>query len=81
MVPPEPHRLVADIDAALEKNILDLAHQQRTPDVHHYREANNLGPRVEISEWVYNPTRLKRSLACLKLFCSDAVPLFHKVTD
>jgi len=70
-VPPEPHRLVADIDAALAKNILDLAQRQRIPDVHHHREANNLGRRVEISEWVSHPTRLKNGFVCLKPFCSD----------
>ena len=45
-------RPTADIDAALAKDILDLAQRQRIPDVHHHREANNLGRRVEISEWV-----------------------------
>jgi len=49
-VPPETHRLVKDIDAALEMNILYLAQRQRIPDVHHHREANNLGRRAEISE-------------------------------
>jgi hypothetical protein len=42
-VPPEPHRLMADIDAALEKQILDLAQRQRVPDVHHHREVDHLG--------------------------------------
>ena len=41
-VPPEPHRLVADVDAALEQQILDLAQRQRIPDVHHHREADHL---------------------------------------
>jgi len=49
-VPPEPHRLMPDIDAAFTKNILDLAQPLRIPDVHHHREANTLGRRVEISE-------------------------------
>jgi hypothetical protein len=72
---------MADIDAALAKNIVDLAQRQRTPDVHHHREANNLGRRAEISEWIYNPTRLKNGFVCLKPFCSDTTPPFHKVTD
>ena len=46
-VPPEPYRLVADIDAALAKNILDLAQRPRIPDAHHHGEANNLGRRVK----------------------------------
>ena len=59
----------------LEKNILDLAQRQRTPDVHHHREANNLGRRVKISEWVSHPTRLKNGFVCLKPFCSDIAGL------
>ena len=39
-VPPEPHRLMPDIDAAFAKNILDLAQPLRIPDLHHHREAN-----------------------------------------
>ena len=36
-VPPEPHRLMADIDATLAKSSLDLAQRQRIPDVHQHR--------------------------------------------
>ena len=39
-VPPEPYRLMADIDTALEQQVLDLAQRQRVPDIHHHREAN-----------------------------------------
>ena len=42
-VPPEPHRLVTDVDAALEQQILDLPQRQRIADVHHHREADYLG--------------------------------------
>jgi hypothetical protein len=72
---------MADIDAALEKNILDLAQRQRLPDLHHHRVANNLGRRVNISVWISHLMRLKNGLVCLKLFCSDTAPDFHKVTD
>jgi hypothetical protein len=41
-VPPEAHRLVADVDAALEKQILDLAQRQWLADVKHHREADHL---------------------------------------
>ncbi len=34
-VPPKPHRLVADVDAALEQQILDVAQRQRVADLHH----------------------------------------------
>ena len=70
-VPSEPHRLMADIDATLAKSSLDLAQRQRIPDVHHHREANNLGRRVEITEWISHPTGLKNGFVCLKVFCSD----------
>jgi hypothetical protein len=42
-IPPEPHRLVADIDATLEEQILDLPKRQRIADVHHHRETDHLG--------------------------------------
>jgi len=48
-VPPEPYRLVADIDASFKQKTLDLAQRQPTPDVHHHRQADNLGRRVEIT--------------------------------
>lgn len=42
-VPPEPHRFVADGDATLERQILDLPQRQRKTDVHHDREADDPG--------------------------------------
>ena len=42
-VPPEPYRLVADIDTALEQKVLDLAHRQLVRDLHHHRQADDLG--------------------------------------
>ena len=42
-VPPEPHRLVSDIDAALGQQVFDLPQRQWLSDVHHHREANYLG--------------------------------------
>ena len=42
-VPPEPHGLVTNIDAALEQQILDLPQRQWIPDVHHHRQADHLG--------------------------------------
>jgi len=41
-VPPEPHGLVAEIDATLEQHIFDLPEKQRIADVQHHRETNNL---------------------------------------
>jgi hypothetical protein len=42
-IPPEPHRFVAYIDPALEQQIFDLPQGQRIADVHHHREADDLG--------------------------------------
>ena len=42
-VPPEPYRLVADIDTALEQQVLDLAQRQRITNLHHHRQADDLG--------------------------------------
>ena len=70
-VPPEPYRLVADIDTALEQQVLDLAQRQRVPDIHNLREANDFGRTIEIAEGVFQPLRLKNGFVCLKPFCSD----------
>jgi hypothetical protein len=34
-VPPQPHSLVEDVDAALEQQVLDVAQRQRVADVHY----------------------------------------------
>src|SRR6056297_1950152 len=39
-MPPEPDCLVADLDAALVQQILDVPEREREPDVHHYRQAD-----------------------------------------
>ena len=49
-VPPEPHGLVAKIDAAFEQQVLDVAQAQREPDVHHHYQSDHLGRGVEIAE-------------------------------
>ena len=47
-VPPEPNRFVADVDAALVEQILDIAERQWKPDIHHHRKANDLGADCEV---------------------------------
>ena len=42
-VPPKPHRLMADVNATFEQNVLDLAQRQRIADLHHHRQADHLG--------------------------------------
>ena len=49
-VPSEPHRLVADVDATFVEQVLDLAERQGEPDVHHDRQADDLGSDLEIAE-------------------------------
>jgi hypothetical protein len=34
-VPPRPHRLVADIDPALEQQVLNISERKREPHAHH----------------------------------------------
>jgi hypothetical protein len=42
-VPPHPHGLVADVDAALEQQVLYVPQRQRVTDVHHHHQADHLG--------------------------------------
>ena len=41
---------MADVDAALEQQILDVAQRQRIVNVHHHNEPDDLGRAVEIAE-------------------------------
>jgi len=71
MVPSEPHRLVANIDASFKQKILNLPQRQLIPDIHHHRQADNLGRRIKITECIFHPQRLRAATASLKPFCSD----------
>lgn len=51
-VPPIPNRFMADIDAALVKQILDIAQRQREPHIHHHRQADDFLAGLEILEWI-----------------------------
>ena len=70
-VPPEPHCLVTDVEAPLEEQIFDLPQRQRIADIHHHREADDLGRTVEISEGIAHRRRLRMSPARLKPIYSD----------
>jgi hypothetical protein len=70
-VPPEPHRFVADVDPPLEQQIFDLPQRQRIPDVHHHREADDLGGAVEVAKGIAHRRRLRNARARLKPICSD----------
>ena len=67
-IPQEPHRLVADIDASFKQKIPDLPQRQRIPDIHHHRQADNFGRRIEIMECIFNPQRLRRQLSASSRF-------------
>jgi hypothetical protein len=74
-VPPESHCFVADVDTALEQEILYLPQRQRITDAHHHREADHLGRRVEITEWIAPRRRLRIATLWLKSICSDKAAL------
>jgi hypothetical protein len=71
-VPPKSHRLVADIDTALEQDVLDLAQRQRISNIHHHRQADDLGRTVEITECMFHLRRLRNSPSRFKPFYSDS---------
>jgi hypothetical protein len=62
---------MTDIDAAFKHKSLDLTEGQLLADVHHHRQADDLGQTVAITERIFHPPRLKNGLVCLKPFCSD----------
>ena len=70
-VPPEPHRFVADIDTALEQNILDLSQRKRIANIHHHHEADHLGRTVEITEGIAHCRRLRNLARRLNPIYSD----------
>jgi hypothetical protein len=50
---------MADVDAALEEQVLDLAQRQRIADIHHHHEADHLGRTVETTERIAHRRRLR----------------------
>jgi hypothetical protein len=57
-VPPEPHRLMADIDTTFEQQVLDLTKRSRMSDVHQYRKADYLGGTIERTKGILHPPKL-----------------------
>ena len=49
-VPPEPHGLLADLDAAFVQQIFDIAQRQRVPDLEHHRQPYDLRARLEVAK-------------------------------
>jgi hypothetical protein len=54
-VPPETYRLVADIDAPIKQQILDLAQRKRISNIHHHCQADDFGGAIEITERIIHP--------------------------
>jgi len=48
--PPEPHRFVADLDAALVQQVFHVPQGEREPDMEHHRQTDDLGAGLEVSE-------------------------------
>src|SRR6202142_3650108 len=59
-VPPEPDGLLADIDAALGQQILDVAQRQGESHVHHHDQTDDLRRAIEITERVAHGLKLPR---------------------
>ena len=51
-MPPEPNRFIADLDAALMQQVLDVAERQRETDVQHHRQADNFRATLKALERV-----------------------------
>ncbi|OIQ71714.1 hypothetical protein GALL_466670 [mine drainage metagenome] len=49
-VPPKPNRFVADLNAALMQQVLNVAQRQRISNIHHHRQADDFGRRLEVPE-------------------------------
>ena len=65
---------MADIDAALVQQIFYVPKGQREPDIHHYRQADDLRAGFEIAKWgaFCHPVRLRNHPARLKPVLSDS---------
>ena len=64
---------MADVDAALVQQILDIPEREREPNIHHYRQADDLGARLELTKraWCVHPRTLRPAGHKLKRVFSD----------
>ena len=70
-IPPIPYRLMADVDTALEQQILDLSQRQWVADIHHHREADDFGRTVEVAEGISHLAKLWMPHLRINPFLSD----------
>ena len=74
-VPPVPHGLMADVDAALKQEIFDLSQRQGVADIQYHRAADYLRRTVEITKGIVHRRKLRDLTFQLKPIYSDIVPL------
>ena len=72
--PPVPRRFVAGVDALFVRQVLHIPQGQGRSRVHHHRQANDLGARLEVTTGaaVYRAATLIARPARLNRFCSDS---------
>ena len=70
-VPPKSNFLVADLDATLVQNILDIPKRKRKPNIHHHGQTDDLRARLEVAKRAAfcHPQRLSAHPARLNRFC------------
>jgi len=49
-IPPEPHRLMRDVDPPLVQKVFDVPQRKRISDVPHHCQADDLGRGLEVAE-------------------------------
>ncbi len=49
-VPPHPYRLMADVDAAFEQQVLDVAQRQPEANLHHHYKPDHFRRRVKVAK-------------------------------
>ena len=64
-VPPEPNRLMRDVDAALVEQVFNIPQRQRKTDIHHHREADDFGRSLEIPERITHRKALRNHAIAL----------------
>jgi hypothetical protein len=64
---------MAHVDAALMQQILDVSEREGEADIHHHRQADDLGPRLEVAKggWIGDRATLSRHAALLKHTARD----------
>jgi hypothetical protein len=72
-VPPIAHRLVADLNTTLVKQVFNVTQRQRETNVQHHRQAEDLWARLEVAEigTLAHPEKLMKRRDRLKQSSSD----------